>query len=111
MINMFVETLEDPFYERVLGIVSSNFSNLVTIGERVEQGLKRGKIAQNTLAVTTGRKPGFNNSNKKKEGEVQAASAMPYWEGFQHQYRPNYRPSSAYVANTIPNYQYNAPRP
>jgi len=42
---------------------------------------------------------------------VQAASAVPYWEGFQHQYRPNYRPSSAYVANTILSYQYNAPRP
>jgi len=111
MITMFVETLEDPFYERVLGSVSSNFSDLVTIGERVERGLKREKIAQNSSVVTTARKPGFNNSNKKKEGEVQAASAMPYWEGFQHQYRPNYKPSSAYVTNTVPNYQYNAPRP
>jgi len=108
---MFVETLEDPFYERVLGSVSSNFSDLVTIGERVERGLKRGKIAQNTLAVTTGRKPGFNNSNKKKEGAVQAASAMPYWEGFQRQYQHDYRPSSAYVTNTVLSYQYNAPRP
>jgi len=111
MITMFVETLEDPFYERVLGSVSSNFFDLVTIGERVERGLKRGKIAQNPSAVTTAKKPKFNNSNKKQEGEVQAKSAIPYWEGFQRQYRPNYRPSSAYVANTIPNYQYNAPRP
>jgi len=108
---MFVETLEDPFYEQVLGSVSSNISDLVTIRERVERGLKRGKIAQNPSAVTTARKPRFNNSNNKKEGEVQAASAMPYWEGFQHQYRPNYRPSSAYIANTVPSYQYNAPRP
>ena len=103
MITMFVETLEDPFYERVLGNVSSNFSDLFTIGERVERGLKRGKIGQNPSAVTTARKPGFNNGNKKKEGEVQAAYAMPYWEGFQRQYRPNYRPSSAYVTNTVPN--------
>jgi len=43
MITMFVETLEDPFYERVLESVSSNFSDLVTIGERIERGLKRGK--------------------------------------------------------------------
>jgi len=110
-ITMFVETLEDPFYELVLGSVSSNFSDLVTIGERVERGLKRGKVAQNPSTVTTARKPRFNNSNKKKEGEVQAASTMPYWEGFQPQYQPNYRPSSAYVANTVPSYQYNAPRP
>ena len=88
----------------MLGNVSSIFYDLVTIGERVEHGLKRGKIAQNPFAVTTARKPGFNNSNKKKEGEVQAASAMPYWEGFQSQCRPNYIPSSAYVANIVPNY-------
>ena len=86
MITMFLETLEDPFYKRVLRSVSSNFSDLVTIGERVKRGLKRGKIVQNPSAVTTVRKPGFNNGNKKKEGEVQAASAMPHWEGFQCQY-------------------------
>jgi len=108
---MFVETLEDPFYKRVLGSVSSNFFDLVTIGERVEHRLKRGKIAQNPSAVTTAKKPGFNNNNKKKEGEVQAISALPHWEGYQRQFRPNYRPSSAYVANTVLAYQYNGARP
>ena len=107
MITMFVETLEDPFYKRVLGNVLSNFSDLVTIGERVERGLKRGKIAQNPSAVTNAKKSEFNNNNKKKEEKVQAASTMPYWEGYQRQYRPNYRPSSAYIANTAPNYQQN----
>ena len=38
MITMFVETLEDPFYERVLGSVSSNFSDLVPL----EKGLNEG---------------------------------------------------------------------
>jgi len=80
---MFVETLEDPFYEHVLGSASSNFSDLTTIGERVEDGLKGGKIAQNSYAVTTDKKHRFNNNNKKKEGEVQAVSSMPHWEGYQ----------------------------
>jgi len=112
MITMFVETLEAPFYERVLGSVSSNFSDIVTIGERIEHGLKNGKIAQGSSATTNARKPGFNNNNnKKKEGEVQAASAMPYWGGYQCQYWPNYRPSSAYVANAVPSYPPNAHRP
>jgi len=112
MITMFVETLEALFYERVLGSVSFNFSDIVTIGERIEHTLKSEKIAQGSFAATNARKPGFNNNNnKKKEGEVQAASTMPYWRGYQHQYRPNYRPSSAYVSNVVPSYPPNASRP
>ena len=107
---MFIETLHSPYYEHVLGSVSSNFSDIVTIDERIEHGLKSGKIAQNPSTVTNAKKPGFNNNNRKKEGEVQAASAMPYWGGYQRQYRPNYRPSHAYMENVVPNYQYNAPR-
>jgi len=96
----------------VLGSVSSNFSDIVTIGERIEHRLKNGKIAQGSSAATNDRKLEFNNNNnKKKEGEVQAASVMPYWGRYQHQYRPNYRPSSAYVANVVPSYPPNAPRP
>jgi len=36
---------------------------------------------------------------------------VPYWGGFQQQYRPNHRPSSAFVANAAPSYSPNAPRP
>jgi len=111
IITMFIETLQSPYYEHVLGSVSSNFSDIVTIGKRIEHGLKSGKIAQNPSVVTNAKKPGFNNNNRKKEGEVQAGSAMPYWERYQQQYRPNYRPSYAYIANVVPNYQYNAPWP
>jgi len=82
MTTMFIETLQTPFYEHVLGSVSSNFSDIVTIGERIEHGMKNGKIAQGSSAAATAKRPGFS-SNRKKEGEVQAAAAMPYWGGFQ----------------------------
>ena len=77
MITMFIETLQTPFYEHVLGSISSNFFDIVTIGERIEHGLKSGKIAQGSSAATSAKKLGFNPS-KKKEGEVQAASTAPY---------------------------------
>jgi len=77
MITMFIETLQAPFYEHVLGSVSSNFSDIVTIGEIIEHGLKSGKIAQGSSTTTSGKKPGFNPS-KKKEGKVQEASTAPY---------------------------------
>jgi len=71
----------------VLGIVSSNFSDIVTIGERIEHGLKNGKIAQGSSAATGTKKPGFN-PGKKKEGEVQAVSTAPYRGGYRPQYLP-----------------------
>jgi len=108
MITMFIETLQAIFYEHVLGSISSNFSDIVTIGERIKHGLKTGKIAQGSSAGTGAKKPGFN-LGKKKEGEVQAASTAPYWGGYQPQYLPNYRPSSAYVANAMSGYSQNYP--
>jgi len=42
---------------------------------------------------------------------VQTASIVSYWQGYQQQYKPIYRPSATYVANTMPSYQRNAPRP
>jgi len=69
MITMFVETSETPFYERVLGSVSSNFSDLVIIGERIEHGLKSRKIAQGSSVATNARNPGFNNNNNNKKKE------------------------------------------
>jgi len=50
----------------MVGSVSSNFADIVIIGERIELGLKTGKIAQGT--TMTGKKMGFN-LGKKKEGE------------------------------------------
>jgi len=110
MIAMFIEALQNPFYEHVLGSVSSNFSDIVTIGERIKHGLKTGKIAQGSPVTTSVKKHGFN-PGKKNEGEVQATSTAPYWGGFQQQYRPNHRPSSAFVACTAPSYSQNAHRP
>jgi len=110
MTTIFIETLQAPFYEHVLGSVSSNFSDIVTIGERIEHGLKSGKIVQGSSAAIGAKKLGFN-PGKKKEGEVQAASTAPYWGGYQPQYLPNYRPSSAYVASVMPGYSQNPPRP
>jgi len=109
MITMIIEKLQALFYEHVLGSVSSNFSDIVTIGERIEHGLKSGKITQGSSVATSAKKHGFNPS-KKKKGEVQAASTAPYWGGYQPQYLTNYRPSSAYVANAMSSYSKNTLR-
>ena len=68
---MFTNTLPGPYYDKMIGSVSTGFSDLVKIGERIENGLKNGKIQ-----ITSGgqdaakRHPG--GFQKKKEGETNA---------------------------------------
>jgi len=81
-----MSTLQSPFYEHILGIVSSNFADIVIIGERIELGWKTRKIAQGLSATSTGKKFGFN-SGKKKESDGQVASTTVHY------------PSTNYKAN------------
>jgi hypothetical protein len=61
LIDTFMGTLQGPYYERMIGSVSSSFADMVVIGERIEEGLKSGKI-----------KGTSNNDQKKREGETNA---------------------------------------
>ncbi|KOM48109.1 hypothetical protein LR48_Vigan07g181300 [Vigna angularis] len=53
MVEMFVNTLQPPFYEHMVGNVSVNFADVIIIGERIEIGLKNGKIAYGPRLQTT----------------------------------------------------------
>jgi len=86
MVTMFMGTLQSPFHEHMLVSVSSNFVDVVIVGERIELGLKTGKIAQGT--TSTSKKFGFNPV-KKKENDGQVASTTVHY------------PSTNYKANTI----------
>lgn len=44
LFDMFMGTLQGPYYDRMVGITSTGFSELVIPGERIEVGLKMGKI-------------------------------------------------------------------
>ncbi|XP_014506234.1 uncharacterized protein LOC106765987 [Vigna radiata var. radiata] len=45
MTSIFLNTLQPPFYEHMISSVSSSFADIVVIGERVEGGVRNGKIA------------------------------------------------------------------
>ena len=53
----------------MIGSSSTNFVDIVTIGERIENGVKSGKIADNVAHPTTNKKP-HGNFTKKKEAET-----------------------------------------
>ncbi|XP_058743213.1 uncharacterized protein LOC131616015 [Vicia villosa] len=44
LVDIFMSTLQGPYYDKMVGSISSGFSNLVVIGERIEDGIKNGKI-------------------------------------------------------------------
>ncbi|RDX96395.1 hypothetical protein CR513_20936, partial [Mucuna pruriens] len=73
MVTMFINTFHPPFYKKMVRNVLSNFVNLLLIGERVEEGIKKGRIG---LEATT---PHTNESydNKEEEGTNLTVTSNP----------------------------------
>ncbi|RDX87807.1 hypothetical protein CR513_30667, partial [Mucuna pruriens] len=56
MVTMFINTLPSPFHDKVVGSVASSFTDLVTVGERIESGIKRGSLPKLTIALALPRR-------------------------------------------------------
>lgn len=65
----------------MIGSSSTNFVDMVTIGESVENELKSGKITDTTAPQTTNKRP-HGGFTKKKEGEANAVTvkARPQYQ-------------------------------
>lgn len=46
--DIFMGTLQGLYFEKMIGCSSTNFVDMVTVGERVESGLKSWKITDTT---------------------------------------------------------------
>ena len=68
----------------MVGSVSASFVDLVTIGERIEAGMRSGKITQGYAPIDNSKKP-LNNFNKKKEAEAHHVAAEPKYFPIKHQ--------------------------
>ncbi|KAK2389663.1 hypothetical protein QL285_063239 [Trifolium repens] len=75
LVDMFTNTLQGAYFERMIGSVSSGFSDLVRIGERIESGLKNGKIQATTGSQGNTVKP-TSSFEKKKDDEANAAPSQ-----------------------------------
>lgn len=69
LVDIFMGTLQSLYYEKMVGSSSSNFANLVVIGERIESGIKTRKIPGGSNQESAVRRPS-SGSTKKKEGET-----------------------------------------
>ena len=98
--GLFMDTLQSLFWEKMIGSVSSGFADLVTIGERLEEGIKKGKIT-GVEASNSAKKP-YGNFQKKKEGEAHAVSVEKKPRHRQQQYVQPYVAAVAPVVNAQP---------
>ncbi|XP_050916256.1 uncharacterized protein LOC127131373 [Lathyrus oleraceus] len=75
LVDMFMGNLQGPYLDRMVGSTSSGFSDLVLVGERIENMIKMGKI-QNSASTSSASKKPFVPYGKKREGETNAASII-----------------------------------
>ncbi|RDX78664.1 hypothetical protein CR513_41028, partial [Mucuna pruriens] len=68
MVTIFIDTLPSPYYDKVVGSVTSNFVDLVVVGERIELGIRRGKLAQASSSVGFAKK--LLSEKKKGKGNA-----------------------------------------
>ncbi|KAA0054570.1 uncharacterized protein E5676_scaffold519G00030 [Cucumis melo var. makuwa] len=69
LMAMFINTLQAPYYDRMVGSASTNFSDVITIGERIEFGVKNGRISDPASEIRRMMTP------KKKEEEIHELSS------------------------------------
>lgn len=69
LVDIFMGTLQGLYFEKMIGSSPSNFADIVTIGERIKNGVKSGKVAGTITQPTVNKKPrgGFTT---KKEGDT-----------------------------------------
>ena len=56
LVDMFLGTLSGPFFNDLVGNSSTGFTDLILTGERIEAGIRSGKI-QKGAAASTEKKP------------------------------------------------------
>ena len=100
MANMFMNTLPGSYLERLVGCNASNFADVVSTGERVENYLKTCKI-QNGVGSSSGSKKPFLGGQKRREGDANAISSYQNRDNRRNNFQ-NYHQQPYVAAVTIP---------
>jgi hypothetical protein len=115
MVTTFLNTLKDPYYAHLIGHTTSSFADLVIVGERVEDGIKSGRLIDTHLlqtlmeqqsgAGTSQRRPAVKRPDAGSKGaDVQMITTTPQSRReYPHNptvYRPS-GPSQGYHGPTL----------
>lgn len=88
LIDMFMNTLQGPYLDKMVRRASSGFSGLVISGERIESCLKTDKIKDTTVVAKGAKKP-HSGSPKTKTGEGTSLSWQMFNLSFKHPWIPS----------------------
>lgn len=81
LVDMFMGILQGLCYEKMVGSSSSNFIDIDMIGQRIESGLKSGKIASgNNNQQSASKKPLSDYAKKKEEETNVVTSSVPQYQ-------------------------------
>ena len=113
MVTTFLNTLKDPYYAHLIGHTTSSFADLVIVGERVEDGMKSGRLVDTHLLQTlTEQQSGTGTSQRRpavkrqetsqKGGDVQRITTAP-------PFRRNFQQSQAAYVHPTATQSYTGP--
>jgi hypothetical protein len=102
MVTLFANTLKDPYYEHVIGSSAQQFTDAVAVAERIEQGVKSGRI------YVSVEKRGFEG--KKKEVDYVESGYRGRKNPFQNYHTPSPSPQISNI-NLSPTFLTRKPEP
>lgn len=80
LVDIFMGMLHSLYYEKMVRSSSSNFADIVIIEERIENGMKTGKIDCGGNQQSAGRRPP-SGYTKMKEGETNVVrTSVPQYQ-------------------------------
>ena len=71
MIKIFVDTLKNPYFNRMIGLQLQFFVDLIPVGEKIEDAVKTKKIVDMSTLLALTEQATKKTPAKKKEGKVQ----------------------------------------
>ena len=105
MTKIFLKTLSQFYYEKMVASAPTDFTEMVNMGVRLEEGVREGRLTGESAPAASNAKKFGGHFAKKKDQEVgMVAHGKP-----QQNFTP-YR-QVANVASTIPNPAYHQQRP
>jgi len=88
-----VKTLDGAYFKKLLGCITNRFSDVVIVGEQVEDTIKEGKLSGRNIHQGKRKKPSFT----KKEGEVHMINPENYTSK-NNSHQPTYQSTTSLMS-------------
>ncbi|GAU50488.1 hypothetical protein TSUD_300290 [Trifolium subterraneum] len=110
MTKIFLNTLDSFYYERMIASAPSDFTEMVNMGMRLEEGVRQGRLVRESVPVNSTKRFGSNFA-RRKESEPQMTQRPPshYPPLYQQTYPQQPYPQQPQIRPQTPQQPYNYP--